>query len=364
MLDRRLIQHINWWLILAAVALSLIGIATIYAATCTSQGQIATAYKTQLKWLGLGLLAMIAVMSLNYNRVIKMAYLILIVTCLVLLFVLLFAQPIAGVTRWFVLGPIRFQPSEFAKIATVLALVRIFSSRQLSENPWLQLAGGLIIMAIPGALIVKQPDFGTALTLGIPFIVLAFVAQRRLWPITCFLLAGLLSTIPGWFFLKDYQRQRIVAFIDPVYDELGSGYQAIQSKIAVGSGGVFGKGFCNSTQVRLHFLPAQHTDFVFSVHAEEQGFLGSLLVVLLFGLLMMAIFSIAARAKDRTGLLLAVGCASMIGGQFLVNVAMVIGLLPITGLPLPFMSYGGSSLIAVFVMIGLLQSVQMRRFAF
>ena len=364
MLDRRLVQHVNWWLILVAIVLSLIGVATVYAATYTAHPQAGAAYKSQLKWLGLGILAMLVMMSLNYNRLIKSAYLIHLAAALVLLGVLLFAEPIAGVNRWLVLGPIRFQPSELAKIATVLALVRLFSSEQLREHPWLQLLGGLGIVCIPGALIVKQPDFGTALTLVIPFIVLAFVAQRRLWPIVFTILAGLLSAIPGWFFLKDYQRRRIIAFIDPVYDELGSGYQAIQSKIAVGSGGVVGKGFCKSTQVRLHFLPAQHTDFVFSVHAEEQGFLGSVLVILLFALLLTIAFSIAARAKDRTGLLLAVGCTSLIAGQFLVNVAMVVGLLPITGLPLPFMSYGGSSLVALFIMLGLLQSVQMRRFAF
>ena len=364
MLDRRLVQNVNWWLILVAIVLSLIGVATVYAATYTPQGHAGGVYMSQLKWLALGLFAMLVVMSLDYNRIVKMAYLIHFITILVLLGVLLFSEPIAGVRRWLVIGPLRFQPSELAKVTAVLALVRLFSSEQLRERPWLQILGALGIVAVPAALIVKQPDFGTAVVFVIPLVVLAFVAQRRLGPIALTILVGFLSTIPGWFFLKGYQRRRIIAFIDPAYDELGSGYQAIQSKIAVGSGGVVGKGFCKSTQVRLHFLPAQHTDFAFSVHAEEQGFLGSILVILIFTLLLAIAFSVAVRAKDRAGLLLVIGCTSVIAGQLLVNVAMVIGFLPITGLPLPFISYGGSSLVAMFIMLGLLESVQMRRFAF
>ncbi|MBN2209268.1 MAG: rod shape-determining protein RodA [Candidatus Coatesbacteria bacterium] len=364
MLDRRLIQNVNWWLILVAVLLSLIGGAAIRAATHTTEGPADETYKSHLQWLALGLVTMSVVMFVNYNRLVKVAYPIHFVAILVLMGVLLVAEPVAGVKRWLVFGPLRFQPSELAKITVVLALVRLFSSEQLQRRPWLQILGGLGIVAVPAALIVKEPDFGTAATFIIPFFALALTAQRRLWPLALTTIAGLLSTIPGSFFLKDYQRRRIITFIDPSYDELGSGYQAIQSKIAVGSGGVLGKGFCKSTQVRLHFLPAQHTDFVFSVHAEEQGFLGCLLVVLTFALLVAIAFSVAQRAKDRTGLLLVVGCTSLIAGQFLVNVAMVIGFLPITGLPLPFMSYGGSSLTALFIMLGLIQSVQMRRFAF
>ncbi|RLC47563.1 MAG: rod shape-determining protein RodA [Candidatus Coatesbacteria bacterium] len=364
MLDRRVIQNINWWLILVAVVLSLIGVATIYAATFGTGPQANMAYRGQLKWLVLGLVAMTVTMFVDYNRLIKAAYIIQLAASLVLVAVLLFAEPIAGSKRWLDLGFVRFQPSELAKITTVLALVKLFSSERLRGRPWLQILGGVVIVAVPAALIVKQPDFGTAVMFLIPFIVLAIVAQRRLLPIVLTVLAGALSALPGWFFLKAYQRQRIIAFIDPSYDELGSGYQAIQSKIAVGSGGVLGKGFAKSTQVRLHFLPAQHTDFIFSVHAEEQGFLGSLLVLGLFMLLVGIAFSIARHAKNRAGLLLAVGCTSLIAGQFLINIAMVIGFLPITGLPLPFMSYGGSSLTAVFIMLGLLESVQMRRFAF
>ena len=364
MLDRRLLQNINWWLILVALALSITGIAAIYAATFTTAPQGGVPYRSQLKWLALGVLAMAVGMSINYNRLLKAAYVVHLAAIVVLLGVLLFAEPRAGVNRWLDLGLFRLQPSEFAKITSVLALVRLFSSEQLGHRPWLQILVGLALVGVPVALIVKQPDFGTAIMLFIPFLVLAFVAQQRLKPLMFAILAGLLSLVRGWFLLRDYQRSRIVAFIDPGYDELGSGYQAIQSKIAVGSGGVLGKGFCRSTQVRLQFLPAQHTDFVFSVHAEERGFLGSVLVVLLFLALVGIALSIARRAKDRTGLLLVVGCTSLIAGQFLVNVGMVVGLLPITGLPLPFMSYGGSSMLALFTMLGLIQSVQMRRFAF
>lgn len=363
MLDRRLLQNINWWLILLAVSVSLLGIAVIYAATIAMDPP-ADVHKSQLKWLIVGIAAMTVAMAIDYNRIIKTAYVIHIISIGVLLLTLYIAEPIAGVRRWLDLGPLRVQPSELAKVATVLALVRLFSSEQLRKHPWLQIIGGLAIIGMPILLIVKQPDFGTAVLLFIPFVVLAFLAQERPWPLLVTALVGALSAIPGWFMLKDYQRMRIIAFIDPSYDELGSGYQAIQSKIAVGSGGVFGKGFCKSTQVRLQFLPAQHTDFIFSVHAEEHGFIGSLFVIGLFMLLVVAAMSIAGRAKDRTGLLLVIGCISLIAGQFLVNVAMVIGFLPITGLPLPFISYGGSSLIAIFIMLGLMQSVQMRRFAF
>jgi len=364
-LDRRILANINWWLILLVMILCFAGIVNIYSATADSDSQaIRSAPRLQTRWVGIGLVVMFFVMALDYNRLVKGAFLLHFMGCIGLLAVLFFPCEAAGVRRWLNLGIVRFQPSEIVKVTTVLALVRLFSAEQLQMRPWLKLLGGLGIVAVPAALILKQPDLGTAAMLFVPLLFISLVGLSRLKPLLITAVAGAFCSIPGWFMLKDYQQRRLIAFFNPGYDELGAGYQAIQSRIAVGSGGVWGKGFHRGTQVRLQFVPAQHTDFVFSVHAEEHGLVGSTLVMLVMVVITAIGVSIAVRAKDKAGLLLALGCTSVIAGQFLTNVAMVVGFLPITGLPLPFMSYGGSSILAMFAMVGLIESVNMRRFAF
>lgn len=364
MLRRRVIGNIDWWLIAIAISMALVGLATVYSATHLAASEHRDPFANQLKWLILGVVVMVVVMALDYRKVVKAAVVLHIVAVILLLIVLFVAEPIAGVRRWLSFGGLRFQPSELAKLTSMLTLVGLFSGEHLKERPWWRISLALVVVGVPFVLILRQPDFGTALTLFIPMIILSFVAQRSLKPLVTLFALGALGSIPGWFMLKEYQKTRILAFLDPSYDELGSGYQAIQSKIGIGSGGIFGKGFCESTQVRLDFLPARHTDFIFSVFAEEQGLVGCFLFVAAFVFLMIIGFSIGFRAKDSTGLLLAVGCISLIGVQFLINVAMVLGMLPIAGLPLPFMSYGGSAMITLFAVIGLLESVQMRRYAF
>ena len=212
MLDRRTVQNINWWLILAAVIMSLIGLMTVYAATAVASPQNLAAYRTQLRSVAIAFASMLLIMTLDYKRLVKAAYSIHLFAIILLLLVLFIAEPIAGVRRWLNLGFLTFQPSELAKVTSILALAKLFSAEELKQRPWFQILGGLIIIAIPALLVIKQPDFGTAVTFLIPFLALAFVAQERLKPLCLTLLAGLISAIPGWFMLKDYQKPRILAF--------------------------------------------------------------------------------------------------------------------------------------------------------
>ncbi|HUG52062.1 MAG TPA: rod shape-determining protein RodA [Vicinamibacteria bacterium] len=362
-IDRRLLFNVDWAFLAAALILLGVGVATIVSATFA--GRSSGLEAKQLYAIALGLVAMLVAASLDYRRLVDRAPLLYLAVMGVLGYVLFFGPRIAGTRRWFV-GPggLQFQPSEFAKLVAVLLVAKLFAEAKKETL-------GLFDIVVPGAavgfmalLIAAEPDLGTAFTLVPLVLTVAFLAGLRVRAMLGVFLVMLVVGSLGWMFaLKDYQKTRIYAFIDPTLDPRGAGYQKIQSEIAVGSGGVVGKGYKQGTQSQLGYLPARHTDFIFSVFAEENGFVGVAAVLGLYMFILWRAFETAQMARDRVGAFLAAGVAAIMAFQVIYNVAMVAGLVPVKGLPLPLMSYGGSSVVSSLVAVGLVLNVRMRRFA-
>jgi rod shape determining protein RodA len=366
MFDRRLVKYFDWGLLGMTVLLGFLGLVTLYSAvTSASPTPQKIYYFKQLVWYCAGLIVMVISFLINYKLLDRWANAIYAICILLLICVLLFGKHVGGARRWLILGPLSIQPSEFVKIAVIICLARYYSKianiRGLNLR---ELLTPLILAAIPFFLIVRQPDLGTAmLVVLIASSMTVFVKiERRSF---LYIIASCTITIPMvWFFLKGYQKKRILTFLNPELDPLGAGYHIIQSKIAIGSGMISGKGFLKGTQNALSFLPEQHTDFIFSVLAEEVGFVGSMIPLLIFMMLIIWGLNVAYRCRDPFGTILAVGISSMIFWQVFINVGMAMGLMPIVGVPLPFISYGGSSIVAMMICIGLLMNVSMRRFMF
>lgn len=364
MIDRRLFLHFDWVVFLVTISLCLIGILNIYSATLMDSDN--NLYEKQLIWFSIGLALMILATFVNYIHLERLAYPIYTIAIILLIATILTGRTAGGAKRWLSIGFASFQPSEFAKIAIILILSKYFSAikiplRGLSLK---ELIVPSIIAFIPFILIVKQPDMGTAVITFLIFASMVIFAKVRL-KLVIGITAISLPLIPiAWRFLKDYQKARLMSFLDPTLDPLGIGYHIMQSKIAVGSGGIIGNGFTNGTQGQLRFLPEHHTDFIFSVLAEEWGFIGSFIVLILYFVLVLWGLNIAQNAKDRLGAFLAFGVSFMFLWHILINIGMVTGMLPVVGVPLPFMSYGGSFLITTMIGAGILANVSMRRFIF
>ena len=360
MFERRLSHHLDWLLLSATLVLSVIGVAMIYSITGGANSQL---YITQLYAIVLGCVALMVCLVIDYRTLTDKSHLIYLVILGLLIYVLLFGSTSKGAQRWISLGAFNLQPSEFAKIAVALVLAKFFGeNRRGAPNMGdLLLAGGLTIL--PGLLIAQQPDLGTAVTLLPIFAGVAFVAGMRLRILGIALIVAVVMTPVVWTWgLRDYQKSRISTFFNPAQDPRGSGYQQIQAQVTVGSGGLWGKGFTKGTQGQFRFLPEAQTDFVFSVLAEEQGFAGVLVALGLYLLIIVRSIEAARLAKDRLGAYLVIGLLSGITFQVIYNVTMSVGLAPVKGLPLPLMSYGGSSMIATLASIGLILNVRMRRF--
>jgi rod shape determining protein RodA len=276
--------------------------------------------------------------------------------------VLLIGRLVFGSRRWIKLLGVNLQVSEFVKLVIILVVARYMSelrSEQINARDLLKLGG---LVGIPALLVMYQPDLGTGLTY-LPILAAGVLIAGVKWRYLAIIaVAGALTLPVGWYFLKDYQRQRLVTFVDPSGDPRGAGYQVIQSKIAVGDGGVWGRGVTRGTQTQLRFLPATHTDLIFSSFAEEHGFVGVVVVLALYFLLLMQIVQNAQMAPDRAGMYVCIGVAALLLFHVLVNVGMVVGRMPVTGIPLPLMSSGGSNMFSVFMMLGLVNSVRLRRF--
>ena len=362
-IDRRLLFNIDWAFLGAALILMGIGVATILSATFA--GRNTGLEIKQLYAIALGLVGMLVVVSLDYRRLVDRAPVLYLAAVGVLVYVLFFGPRIAGTRRWF-MGPGGFQvqPSEFAKLVAALLVAKLFAEAKKETL-------GLFDLIVPGAavglmvvLIAAEPDLGTAFTLVPLFLTVAFLAGLRMRAILGVVLVMMVVGSLGWMFaLKEYQKSRIYTFLDPNLDPRGAGYQKIQSEIAVGSGGVAGKGYKEGTQSQLGYLPARHTDFIFSVLAEENGFVGVVAVLGLYMFILWRAFETAQMARDRVGAFLAAGIAAILSFQVIYNVAMVAGLVPVKGLPLPLMSYGGSSVLSSLFAVGLILNVRMRRFA-
>ena len=368
MFDRRLVQHFDWVLLALALALQGIGILTLYSAVNASADVASVSgpvYLKQSYWFAIGTTGMMVMLFFNYKWLHRWGTLIYAVSIALLLAVGFFGKEISGSQRWLVFGGISFQPSEMVKITVPILLARYYSDRVSEEGFTLaSLWRPLVWTLIPFVLIARQPDLGTGLiVLLIAGSMTLFVKIERRSMIFLSGVAAFVGSV-AWFFLKDYQKQRIAVFLDPEKDPLGAGYHIIQSKIAVGSGMLTGKGFLKGTQNALSFLPEQHTDFIFSVLAEEWGFIGSAFFVILYMLILIWGLSVAMRSKEPFGTVLAVGVTSMMFWQALINIGMALGLLPVVGVTLPLISYGGSSLVATMLGIGILLNISMRRFMF
>jgi len=362
-IDRRLLQNFDWALLALIVVLVTMGIVNLNSATHAGPG-LAEEVQRQLLAIGIGGVAFFLTVAIDYRHYERLA-LPLFGLCLALLVVtLIFAPVTRGSQSWLFDG--RLQPSEFAKLGLILAMSRYFQRNPPGETRRLRdLARPALIVALPVGLIVLQRDLGMALlTLLIGSTYFAFVrVPWRTWAGIAVL--GVVGLISLWMFgLEPYQQRRILDVIDPGRDPLASGYQAIQSRIAVGSGGLLGSGYLEGTQTQLRFLPTQHTDFAFSVLAEEWGFMGSVLALSVYLSLLLWGLVVARHSKDGFGAMLAVGVAGVLFWPAALNIAMVLGLAPVIGVPLPLFSYGGSALVTSLVALGLLMNVSMRRYVF
>jgi rod shape determining protein RodA len=362
--ERRLYSHIDWLLLGAVLVLAAIGLAMIASATWNPiRGRVGPQFWTQLYAVGLGLIAMLVAVAIDYRRLCENSLILYGIVAVLLLYVLFFGTTGGGARRWISLGLFNLQPSEFMKIALALALATFFAenNRGAQNNGDLMLAGALVGVAF--LLIAREPDLGSAVTMLPIFLGITFAAGLRMKLLVMFAAVALVTAPIAWTFaLKDYQKSRIQTFLDPQQDSQGAGYQQIQARISVGSGGLTGKGFLEGTQGQYKFLPVAHNDFIYSVLAEEQGFLGVLATLGLYLFVVLRSVEAARLSKDRHGAYLVVGLISCFTFQVLYNVTMSAGLAPVKGLTLPLMSYGGSSIIATLAAFGLILNVRMRRF--
>lgn len=359
---RRYVESLDYSLVGLIAALSAIGVAMVASATAGTQ--LAGLHHKQLLAVILAFGVLLVTASLDYRRLADRSFAFYALAIGLLAATLLLAPRIAGTKRWLLLGPIQLQPSEFAKIAVALVIAKLFAEMRRNSLGLGDLALPALATAVPALLIAAAPDLGTAVSLMPLFFAAAFIAGLRGRSIVAIALILLALGATSWrFLLKDYQKARVYSFLDPDLDPRGAGYQKKQSQIAVGSGGLAGKGYLNGSQTQLGYLPARHTDFIFAVLAEEFGFLGVATCLILYMLLLWRCLEIARAARDRLGTLLVTCLTATLAFQVVYNVAMVAGLLPVKGLPLPLMSAGRSSVIATFISFGLILSVRMRRFA-
>jgi len=365
MIDRRLFIHFDWGLLGIVLLIASIGILNLYSVTSNEETTGTPLYLKQVLWLAIGLGAMLVIAFVEYRFYTDFAYIVYTTAVVLLILVLGYGIITSGAQRWVKMGLLTFQPSEFVKISFILALAKFFQRYPGREGYSLKhLAFPFFLLFLPMILILKQPDLGTAIILLLVFFsILIFVKVRWSFLITLGVIG--VSILPlAWRFLKDYQKRRIFTFFNPDLDPLGASYHLIQSKIAVGSGGILGKGFMKGTQCKLGFLPEQHTDFIFSALGEEWGLVGCFIVVGLYFLLIMWGLRIAVGSKDRFGAILSFGVMAMLFWHTFINIGMVLGLMPVVGIPLPLLSYGGSFLLSTLIGIGLLLNVSMRRYLF
>lgn len=364
--DRRLLLHFDWTIFSCVIALSAIGLVSVMSASYNGPHKpLDPLVIRQAIWVGVGIAVMIAAVLFDYRSLQGYAYPAYIISVALLIAVEVIGHSTGGSRRWINLGIFHLEPSELAKLAMVLVMVRYFREEP-PKGGWKlrQMIVPALLLGIPFALVLKQPDLGTALILVLITGTLVFVSGLNWRTMLLLGIVALCAAPLSWHFLKPYQRQRLVSFINPQADPLGSGYHIIQSEIAIGAGGTWGKGFLKGTQARLNFLPEQSTDFIFAVFAEEFGMAGAIVLLLLYASLILRGAWIARHSRDRFGGLLAVGLTSILFWQVAINIGMATGMLPVVGITLPMVSYGGSSLIAMMAAAGLLISINARRYVF
>ncbi|MFZ0593727.1 MAG: rod shape-determining protein RodA [Bryobacteraceae bacterium] len=356
----RVLRGIDWYLLVLTLLLCALGVLQIYSATHGTKWQ--DAWWKQLIFVAFGLGLMWIMSQLDYHSLVSRVYPLYGATIGLLIVTMLVGSRVFGSTRWIRVAGFTFQVSEFAKIVVVLLVARYLSDLRAGQQVvWQDLAklGGLV--AVPMVLVMKQPDLGTSLTY-IPILVCGILMAGLRTKYLLIIATALLVCLPiGYHFLKPYQKDRLASFVDPERDPKGTGFQVIQSRIAVGNGGMWGRGVTQGSQTHLGFLPVPHTDFIFSSFAEEHGFVGVVVALVLFFLFIMQVVQNAQTAGDREGVYICMGIGALILFHVLVNVGMVVGRMPVTGIPLPLMSSGGSNVLSVFLMLGLVNSVRLRR---
>lgn len=365
-LRRGLQDNFDWPLFVTVAAIAVVGVVNLYSATSAAGPALRDVYIQQVYWLTLGAGVAVLTAAIDYRHYERYAWIAYGVGVAMLVLVFLLAREIRGSQRWIPIGSFSLQPSELMKVCFIVALAKYLHNDQRTEGRTLKdlIIPGLIL-SLPLLLILKQPDLGTALILVFIFITVMFLTHLKLRSLVTLVVTMGVSAPLAWsYLLKPYQRERVTSFLDPEQDLLGTGWHAYQAKVAIGSGGLTGKGFLQGTQNQHKFLPDQHSDFPFPVWAEEQGFVGSVLLIMLYLVLVLWGLKIASEAKDRFGAVVAVGVSALIFWHAFINLGMVCGLLPVVGITLPLFSYGGSSVLTIMIGIGLLMNVSMRRFHF
>ncbi len=362
--DRRLLEHFDWVMLLMLLLVGGMALINLYSSSHIAETGASSIFYKQLIFFAAGLGLIMLILTQDYQRIVKLGYAFYGAILLLLLYTLLFVKPILGAQRWIDLGFFNLQPSEPAKLALILVLASCYATTDVTDGYRLRdlIKPGLLI-ALPFVLIAKQPDLGTALICAIVFVSMTLYVRLRRGTLAILSGTALACVFVGWkFLLKEYQRKRIETFLNPEADIMNHGYQIMQSKIAVGSGKIFGKGFLEGTQGHLQFLPEKHTDFAFAVWAEEWGFAGSLFFLSCYFFMIVWGINVAMSAKDKLGSILAFGCVMLIFWQAVINLFMIMGFLPVVGVPLPMFSYGGSSLLTNMVAIGIIMNVRMRSY--
>ncbi len=365
--DRRLITHFNWALLITILVMSAAGLLNLYSATSSfEQGEAAGFFKAQLLWSLVGIVAVLLIVSIHYKVLQSQSYVLYILTLGLLLSVLFFGKVVNGSLSWIQVGPISLQPTEMAKLGMIFALSRHFSNWNPRYKASLQdLLPSLGLFLLPTVLVLMQGDLGSSLFFGMIYVTMILVQGVR-WKlvVSMVILFLTMAILAYFFFLSPYQKNRVKTFMNPELDRRGAGYHLIQSKIAVGSGGWLGKGYLKGQTHKLKFIPERHTDFIFPVLAEEWGFMGSTFVLISFFSFFILTLSVAQKAIDRYSFFLVIGLSSVFFWHMVVNLGGVLGLMPLTGVPLPFYSYGGSSLLTNWIAVGIILNISMRRFLF
>lgn len=355
-------RDFDWVLLLIVLIICALGVMEIYSATLNTKFQ--GMHIKQIYWILAGLALMFILSMVNYQVLLANVPWMYGIAILSLVSVLVFGRKYLGARRWILLpGGSHFQPSEWVKLILILAIAKYFADYEERELPIRELVKAGMIVGFPMLLVLKQPDLGTALTyLPVAIMGLFLGGMRVKHALVLLLIAGILMPAVWHFGLKPYQKERLTSFVSPEADAKGSGYQVIQSLVAVGSGGLWGKGATKGTQTQGQFLPVPHTDFIFAAWSEEHGFVGATFVLLLYFLMLMRLVSNAQTAPDRAGTFLVMGVVAVLMFHVLINIGMVVGFMPVTGIPLPLMSYGGSSVLFTFLALGIVMNVRMRRF--
>ncbi len=366
--ERTLFKKLDINLIVVILALNVIGLINLYSATHgPTSAEVSGLFVSQIMWLVVGWTVFLVTTLLDYNIINRIAIAIYVLNLCAIVYTTFFGRVALGAQRWIDLGFFRYQPSETMKLALIMMMAKILANRNTLGNGmgFKEMFTPLLALGIPFVFVVEQPDLGTAMMLAAIGGSMLLFAKVKKWILASIVTLGIIALPVAWkFVLHDYQKNRILTFMSPTNDPRGTGYNSIQSKIAVGSGRFFGKGFMKGTQSQLEFLPERHTDFIYSVLSEEHGFVGSVAVMGLFCFLFLTGIRIATNARDKFGALLTVGVLCYVFWHMFVNMGMVIGLLPIVGVPLPLLSYGGSSMLTTMAGLGLISSVAYRRYLF